>query len=119
MGREVGPQPLFLGRTGGHADVAVDDDDVPASGVIAVVALGAAARGRAEVAVIAARAARVVVVIARRRPGAAFVAAPGRVVALAELSRRSTAVRIVAKGDNHALQAVEQLGGSFVAIRRA
>src|SRR5256885_16235204 len=75
--REVAPEPLLLRRAGIHGDVAVQDDDVPGAQLEAVIALRGVARRRAEIAVIARRAARVVIVVAGRRLGAGLVAAPG------------------------------------------
>src|SRR2546426_6027350 len=87
-GRQIGAQPLLLGRARPVGDLAVQRDDVPRAEVVTVVALGGITRGRAEVAEVAGRVVAHVVVIAGNRPGAGLVAAPSRGVAVRVVATR-------------------------------
>jgi hypothetical protein len=88
---------------------------VPFAQVVGVVAFIGVARGRAEVAKVARRTRRVVVVAARCRVRPRLVAAPAGVVAVLVLGGGSGVVGVVAGGEDRAGDAVEQLGGLLVA----
>src|ERR1041384_1679568 len=74
--REVCPQPLLLRRANVHRNAAVQSNDVPVAEVVAVVAFPRRARGGAEVVEITSGACRVVIVVARDRPGASLEPPP-------------------------------------------
>src|SRR5207302_4886901 len=74
--REVGAEPLLLGRACAHVDLGVQRYDVPAAEIVAVVALAGVAGGDAEVTEIARRPGLLIVVVARHRVRALAVAAP-------------------------------------------
>ncbi len=73
---ELGAQPLFLGRSGGHRDVVVQHHDMPRTQVVAVVVLRRVPRGRAEVLVVSRGARGLVILIAYARPRPRFIATP-------------------------------------------
>src|SRR5688572_8817246 len=83
--REVGPQPLLLSGAGGHADAAVQRNDVPIAEVVAVVSPAGRTRVGAEVGIVWGGARRVVLVVPRRRTRARLVPAPGRLIAVREV----------------------------------
>src|SRR5439155_7356022 len=74
--REVGAEPLLLGRACAHVDLGIQRHDVPAAEIVAVVALAGVAGGDAEVTEIARRPGLLVVMVARHRVSALAVAAP-------------------------------------------
>ena len=116
---EVGLEPLLLGRAGAVRDVRVQGDDVPIAQVVAVIALRGVAGRRAEVAEIAGGAGRVVIVVARCRPGARFVPTPGRAVAVRVVGARAIGVGVVAQGENGARDGVQQVRGERIRVHRA
>src|SRR5688500_1543871 len=73
----------------------------------------------AKIIVVGRRARCNVIVVAGRWLGAGLVAAPGWVVAIAELLGCAGLVGVVAKSENRALDLVEQSGGHLCAIRAA
>ena len=107
---EVGLKPLLLSGAGAVRNVGVQDDDVPIAQVVAVIALGGVAGCRTEVAEIAGGAGSVVIVVARCRPGARFVPAPRRAVAVRVVGARAIGVGVVAQGEDGARDRVEQIG---------
>src|SRR5688572_14602744 len=82
---------------------------MPGSQVVRIIALRPVARCRTKVVEIASRAGHMIVVIARGRFGAVFVASPGRPIAVVELRQCTVGVSIVASGVYGAGNVVEQL----------
>ena len=116
VGGEIGLQPCVLRRPAGGGDVAVQHHHVPRAQLVAVVALAGFARGRAEVGEVPGGARGVVVVIARRRPGARLVAAPGRRVAAGELGAGPVGHHVVAQGEHRPGNRVQQLRGRLIVV---
>src|SRR5689334_17239894 len=82
---QVGRQPLRLRRFRAGIDLAIQRDDVPRAKLKAVVTAPFRTGAFAKIIVVARRAGCGVIVIAGRWPGACLVAAPGWIVAIAEL----------------------------------
>src|SRR5688572_5151924 len=120
-GRQVGPEPLFLGAPGPAAAdrgaVAVEDHDVPGTEVVAVPALPGLPGRRPEVPVVTGGPGGVVVVVAGHGAGPVLVATPGRGVAVLELAGRAVVVDVVAGGVHDGRRVtgngVEELGGGL------
>ncbi len=99
-GREVGLEPLLLGRARGGGELAVQHDHVPRrADVVAVVALRRVAGDGAVVAEVAGRARRVVVSFAGRRVCPPLVPPPRRAVAVAVVGGGAVWVCVVAQGE--------------------
>src|SRR5882724_7968769 len=118
-GGQVRLEPQLLRRTRRHGGRAVQRDDVPGAQVVAVVALGRIARGRAEVAVVARRAGGGVLSIARHGEGPPLLPPPGRVVAIGIGGAVARRADVVARSEHSAGNRVEQLGGGGVVVVRA
>ncbi len=88
---------MLLGRASAGGDFAVQRDDVPAIGIIAVIALRRIPGGNAEIVEVASGTRCNVVVVTRDWMGACFVAAPTGIVAIRVLFCRPIAVDIVAQ----------------------
>ena len=99
-GREVGTQPLHLWGGSCRRDVAVKNDDVPRTKVIAVVALTGIAGFGAEVLVVTRRTRRVVFMITRRWHRTREEPAPRRLITSLIFGDRTILVRVVA-GHEH------------------
>jgi hypothetical protein len=123
VGRQIGPQPALLLRTGRAAAdvtaVGVQADQMPATKVEAVPALATRACPGPEEVVVTAGAWRVVVVVAGDRICAVAEAAPAGRVALGEVTGRSILVRRVAEREHRPGQAAEEGGGLLVAVGAA
>src|SRR2546425_10861175 len=87
--KEIGLEPLALGRADLRGNIAVERDDAPLAGVEAVVAEPRRSGDAAEVLEVWRRSRRFVVVVARRWTRAAQMPAPRRVVAIAKIFRSS------------------------------
>src|SRR5229473_2324591 len=116
MGGEIGAQPFFLGRTRfTAADIlafAIQDDNVPRSQFIAVVAGLRVTGGGAKIVEIRGGAGSMKFVVAGGRPGTGFCTTPSLVVTDKILL---AAIRIGEVADSHdgASELVEELGGGF------
>src|ERR1041385_7963993 len=98
--REVCPQPLLLRRANVHRNAAVQSNDVPVAEVVAVVDFPRRARGGAEVVEITSGPCRVVIVVARDRPGASLEPTPRGVVAVLVVAARPIGIRVVPAGEH-------------------
>src|SRR5450432_310941 len=120
---EILREPLALGRVGvAPSDLvafAVDDDDVPGSEIVAVVALFRVAGGGAKIARIAGSAVAVVFVIADSGPCAILEPPPGGTVTIRELLVGTIRIGEVADGEDGAWNLVDELGGGFSTIELA
>src|SRR5256885_7714220 len=111
---EIGAEPLLLSRARGRRDAAVQYHDVPVAQVVAVVALAGGPSRRAEIVEVRLGAPLLVLDLAGRGARPRLMAAPGRVVALAEAILGAVVVREVAGGEDGAGDPVEQGGGRRV-----
>src|SRR5687767_2059199 len=119
MSGEVGTQPCLLHWVAQYCLLfAVDDDDMPAAQIVAVVA-ERRMRRFAEVSVVAGRPWRDVLVLTKCGTRAVFVSSPRRMVALQKFERRARFVRIVSGGEHGAANIVEQRGSQLIAWRIA
>ena len=107
--REIGEQPLLLGRARPMGDLAVQRDDMPGAEVVTVVALGGITRRGTEVAEVAGRVVTHIVVIPGDRPSARLVAAPGGRVAVRVVATRPVRVGVVAQHEDGARDGVHQI----------
>ena len=106
--REVGAEPLLLGRACAHVDLGVQRHDVPAAEIVAVVALAGVAGGDAEVTEIARRPGLLIVVVARHRVRALAVAAPAGREAILVVRIGAVRVRVVAQQEHRTRDSIEQ-----------
>ncbi len=115
---KVGTQPLHLWRIRAtSADFrtgAVDDDDVPRTTVVAVIALARLARVRTKVAEVGGTASGQVLVVAGCRTCARLEASPTGVVAVGELGSGAGVVDVIAKGKDGAGDLVDEVGDRLV-----
>src|SRR6187549_3364454 len=107
--REVLAQPFHLCGESARQR-AIQRDDVPVSQLEAVVAPLLRSSGGTEILEIGTAAVGQVVVIAWRRASASLVAPPGWLVAAAELAGGSPRIRVIAKREDGACNAIEQAG---------
>src|SRR5215218_2692743 len=119
MGGKVVLQPSDL-RRGGITTVdlltiAVQGDDVPLAEVVAVVAFAWIAGGTSEVVEVSPRSCLHIVVIAGDGFGAVFLLAPGGLVTVGEVCRRSSRVGVITQGEDRAVYVGDQLCRSVVA----
>src|SRR5437588_691555 len=114
VGGEIGAEPLLLDAARARVDVAVEHGHVPRAEVVAVVALGGIARSRAEIAEVAGRARGDIVFVAGGGIGACLVPAPGRAVAVGEVTARAVHVDVVPRGEHGAGDRVEDARGRFI-----
>src|SRR5207249_9136112 len=113
---EILTQPAILVSGGTGRDVAVERDDGPRAGIVAVVAGAHRARQIAEVRIVGCAVVTVglVLVITGTRFGPGLVPSPARMIAIVVIGRRSVRIRVVAGREQHVvLQAVEQLRRIF------
>ena len=119
VGGKIRAQPGLLRRSGAAAAdgraVAVERDDVPRADLVAVVPQRRVAGGRAEIAVVAARVRRHVVMVAGRGTRVGFARSPGRVIAVRELARGSGVVDGIAEQRDRAGQRGEDARRRLVA----
>ena len=112
--REIGAQPLLLGRARPMRDLAVQRDDMPGAEVVTVVALGGITRRGPEVAEVAGRVVTHIVVIPGDRAGARLVAAPGGRVAVGVVATRPVGIGVVAQREHGARDRVHQIRGERI-----
>lgn len=102
IGGQVSLQPGLLSRpriaATYFAAVAVDGDDVPGAHVIAVITFGWIAGRRPKIAKIPAGIGRQIFVVSNRWMCAAQEGAPGRVITIRKICRRSIRISIIAQG---------------------
>jgi len=104
---EISAQPGILCRARVLGKVAVEGDYVPVAEVVAVVSRRRIACCRTEVAVVARRAERVVVMVSRRWLGSVLVSSPRGTVAIGEFLCGTIGVVVVAEGEYGARNRIE------------
>src|SRR5688572_27154919 len=114
---EIFPQPFHLrGQT--LRQRAIQRDDVPLSQLEAVIAPSVRSSGGTEILEVGTAAVGQVVVVAWRRASAGLVAPPGWLVAAAELEDGPLRVRVIAKREDGACDAIEQAGSRVCATEQ-
>src|SRR3990170_8271044 len=114
---QVRTQPLLLWRANAATDegaVAIEHHNMPATQVVAVVALSGLTSGRSEVVEVAGRPGSVVVMVASRRRRPCLMAAPGRVIVVGELGVRAGTVGVVPQREYRAWDSIQQFGRRLV-----
>jgi hypothetical protein len=122
VGGEVLLEPPLLGGTRPTANllaVAIEGNHVPGSELVGVVAPFGVACSLTEVLEVASGPFGVVLVVAGDRLGALLEPPPRRPVAFLEVRRRASGVSLIAQGQDRPVDALDQLGGSLVALGAA
>src|SRR5256886_2794422 len=95
VGREVGLEPLLLGRASGGGDAAVEHHDVPTSQIVAVVELSRVARGGSEILGVGGGPGAEPLHVADGGTGARLVTTPRGAIAVDEVRRTAAAAQDV------------------------
>ncbi len=115
---KVGTQPLQLGRilaaSTDFRTTAVDDDDVPCTTVVAVIALTGCASIRTKVAEVGGTASGQILMVAGCRARARLEASPTGVVAIGVLGGGAGVVDVIAEGKDRAGDFVDEVGGGLI-----